>query len=344
MQDTTFSQGDIIYINKLEPPPEPPSDSATDEEVLKYEEDTFWVGKIIESRATDDRNVWLLVAWLYWTSEIPKDVDKVNDSKPYYGKGELVMSNFFEFIDATTISSKAESCAYFNEWDSEQMAQGAAARFWRQTFDATAHNKNSKSKDVLTPLKTFCRCKKPQKPDLTMFNCANGLCRKWIHEACLVDEVGTQAWKELESGRMDEWVEENKPVVKTEIKQESLTDRMLSPVKAMGNSIFGAAEHILEDGVEAVKEETTVHTTHTPAMNGHGNGNGHAERGRPKSTKTGAKGRPRKSGAPAPWKSKLNVSILADDRGPVATIEEKKDQQRKWQVAVKCLCCGNTLD
>ncbi|KAJ9651393.1 hypothetical protein H2198_009337 [Neophaeococcomyces mojaviensis] len=330
LQDTTFTQGDIVYVCRHTPPPEPLPDGLTDREYLEFDKRNYWVAKIVEARATNNREVWLLVAWLYWPDEIPQDVPNIKALRQWYGRAELIMSNALDFVDATTISSKAEDVAYYDEWDNNKVGQ-PEARYWRQAFDAAAYVKDQKAKNLLSGLRSFCKCGRPHSPDTKMFRCSNSACRNWNHKECLLDAIRKMAWTSYQDGKMDEFAEQNTPDV-----TKSLANRLLSPVKAVGQLVTSGVEEVFQEGVKAVQHDTTTEL-HTPARANATNANG------PTQLTLKKQGRPKKS--EAQWQSKLRISIiLKEDKPLVAQIEEKVGKHRKWEVGVNCLCCGKTLD
>ena len=326
MQTETFSKGDIIYVCNKDPPPEPPSADLPDSQYLEYERRNFWVGKIIESRATDDRNVFLLVAWLYWPQEIPEQVIGVKETRQYYGQGELVMSNYFDVIDAMTISNKAE-VSYYDEWDDEKLGN-PAARYWRQSFDAYGWAKNKKAKNLLSKLRSLCKCGKPHNPDHRLWHCPHKDCGKWHHDDCLLNDIGQRAWKDWTAGKMDDFVEQNK------LEPRSLTHHLLSPARAVGQFVT-AIEDVLEDGVEAVGHETTIELHSSTSANPLGT-NGTTQPVKKK------QGRPKKN--ERPWQSKLDISIVSEDNKQLFARIKERSGNKIWEVRVNCLCCGKVMD
>lgn len=321
LTDSVFSTGDIIYVSNNERMPPPPRDSAPDSKHLKYEQDNYWVAKIVEARANSDKEVWLLVAWLYWPKELPNRRDH-----KFYGQGETVLSNFLDIVDAMSIVSKVDELLYYNEWENEMVGE-ASTRFWRQTFD-TRHPDRA---DNLSQLRTFCICRKPHQPDTKMYFCANAACNEWLHADCLSSAVGEKVWPSYQDGTMDEYAADHKPK-----QQDSFAKTLLQPVKAVGHFITGSTEAKPEEGVEAVEKETSP-GVHSPAINGSSNGNGAA----PSPAKK--QGRPPKN-KPS-WRDRLRIKILAEEGKPLyAKVEEKSGKRRSWEVKVDCLCCGQTMD
>lgn len=385
-KDDPFRIGETVYVARHASTPAAPHAPAslndgdeTSEEyqkqltayakaLLKYNKENFWLGKILQIRASAPERVLVLVAWLYWPYELPKGYQQ-----PWSGESEVFPSNHMDVVDATTVSDRA-NIVYLDERDDTVLYEGveqtfqralAAARreqekrgrkiqaddappilFWRQSYDAEAKQRNPKLKYAATtsPLRTFCRCQKPHNFDKKMFQCAK--CTQWNHDECLVDEIGSRALKEMTSENIDEWAREN---VKREATHPTLTERVGKGLHAVGEFIASEVEHIAEVGVEAIKHETT--TDLKPVASTNGNGDSHTGAPSPPDSISKARGRPKKDTATASktWKSKLNVMIVvkdgkAQDVPPFARISERHGQKRTWDVKIDCLDCGETLD
>ncbi|KAK5950890.1 hypothetical protein OHC33_007961 [Knufia fluminis] len=326
LQTETFSKGDIIYVCNKDPPPEPPPTSLADGEYLEYERQNFWVGKIVESRATDDRNVFLLVAWLYWPHEIPQHLPGAKEARQYYGQGELVLSNYLDVIDAMTISNKAE-ITWYNEKDDNQLGN-PSARYWRQSFDARTCATDKKAKNLLSKLRTLCKCDKPHNPDQKLWHCPNKGCGNWNHNECLLDDIGKRAWKNWTEGKMDDFAEQNK------LESRSFANQLLSPAKKVRHFVTGAIEEVFEEGLEAIQHETTIelHSSVKAASGTNGTASSHKRK----------QGRPRKAGTG--WESDLDISIVSEENTQLFARIKEKSGNKKWDVRVNCLCCGKLMD
>ena len=114
---------------------------------------------------------------------------------------------------------------------------------------------------------------------------------------------------------------------------KTFSQRALQPVKALAKKIEEKFEHALEDGIEAVKEETGV-----KLENGTSNGNGTPITSKP----SGKRGRPKRG----VWEQKLSVSLNNSDADQplIAIIKEKSGKQKSWEVKVDCLVCGKAMD
>ena len=61
----------------------------------------FWVGQVLEIRASDTHHVYLRIFWMYWPEDLP------TGRLEYHGKHEIVASNHMEIVDAMTVSEQA---------------------------------------------------------------------------------------------------------------------------------------------------------------------------------------------------------------------------------------------
>jgi hypothetical protein len=59
---------------------------------LKY----HWVAKVLGVRGKDERNVFVLIQWLYR----PEDLEAPLGREPHHGSFELIASNYLQVIDA----------------------------------------------------------------------------------------------------------------------------------------------------------------------------------------------------------------------------------------------------
>lgn len=384
-KDDPFRLGEIVYVARYpSTPAAPPAPAILDDmnesseeyqrelaaygkTLLKYNRENFWLGKILQIRASAPEKVLVLVAWLYWAYELPKGYHQ-----PWFSETEVFPSNLMNIIEATTVSDRA-NIVYLDEREDKALYDGveqtfqrslAAAReeqerqgrkvqaddappilFWRQRFDAEAQGKNAKLKyaDTMSPLRIFCRCHKPNNPDKKMFQCAK--CHQWNHEECVADDIGVTASKELLAGNIDEWAKENVP----KSTHSTLTEKLGKGLQVVGEFIASEVEQIAGSGLEAIKHETT--TEWHPVTPTNGNGDSHHAASSPTGSTSKKRGRPRKD-SPAPlttWKLKLGVSIIVkedrtQDMPPFARITEKRGQKRRWDVRIHCLNCGETMD
>jgi hypothetical protein len=88
----------------------------------------LWVAFIVDIRAHNPWDVWVLVEWFYRPDELP------GGREPYHGKREVIKSQVKGFISAHTIAGHAELSQWI-ETDDEQDAGGIDGLFWRQILD-----------------------------------------------------------------------------------------------------------------------------------------------------------------------------------------------------------------
>lgn len=313
----------MIYVNRRDRPPKAPSKNLTDRGLLEYDQKNFWVGQIVQARANSSAAVYLLVAWLYWPHELPKNVQK-----PYHADGELILSNAMDVIDATTISSFADVYHYEELVDGVDKFQPTPERFWRQTFNAGAYmeDESNPPEDVLSPLKVYCLCKQPHNPNKTMFHCSNKSCRSWLHEECLVDEVGKKVYDAYLGGEIDKFIKDHEPL-------ETFGHRALQPVKAVAQFLEEKLEEALESGVKEVEKETSLKLSTEKE---------HTNKSIATTRMSSKRGKAKKR----IWDQTLSVSISSKDTSKplIAIVKEKEGQLRSWQVRVQCPVCDKTMD
>jgi hypothetical protein len=324
-----FARDDIVYILNNPDPPDPPKSNTSGEEELEWDKKNLYVGKIVEARAESADKVFILLAYLYWPDEITPQQKKTHN---FYGKeyarGELIMSNHLQVIDATSISRKA-NISYWDEWNDD--LDQAPERFWRQQFDNSNFNQKHDSATALTELRKYCKCRRPYNLDHPIYHHTTG-CTNWNHEECLIEEIGSRVSESYGAGNMEQYVKDNAPGP-----SGSLTEALLQPVKNMGKKLEDKFEDIVGQGIDVARKEPNLHPScGTP---------GHKPANTTSQTASNAnkdnRGRPKKSR----WKNKLDISLIANrkDRPLVARIQEKSSGN-VWQVKVDCLCCGTTMD
>lgn len=225
-----------------------------------------------------------------------------------------------------TISNKAD-ITHYDEWNDAKIGN-PTSRYWRQSFDAYACSKSKKAKNLLSDLRSLCKCGKPHNPDQKLWHCPHKECNKWNHNNCLLDDIGKRALTELRNGKMNAFAEKNK------LETRSLTNQLLSPARAVGHFVTGAIEDVLEDGIEAVQHETTIElhsaTNALPTTNG-----------TPQVDKR-KQGRPMK--AENSWQAKFDISIVSEENKQLFARIKEKSANKKWEVRVNCLCCGRVMD
>ncbi|CCJ30359.1 unnamed protein product [Pneumocystis jirovecii] len=177
LQDEKFYVGDYVFINNSE---EKLSDN--------FDFSRFWIAKLLEIRAENGQNVWVMCQWYYKPEELPEG------RKYYHGEMELIESDYHEIIAANTISSKVivkywdeEKEFEFN--DENEKSENTENKlsldtlddipefYWRQRFGGDSTNPK------LTRLTALCKCKKYHNPDKILYACYN--CKNWLHDECL---------------------------------------------------------------------------------------------------------------------------------------------------------------
>ncbi|KIX02883.1 uncharacterized protein Z518_08826 [Rhinocladiella mackenziei CBS 650.93] len=187
-----YSKGQIVYVNRHSPVPSSPPADASEDERLRYDKENLWVGLISEFRAENQEKVYVRVFWLYWPEELPMG------RQSYHGKGELVLSNHVDIIEAQTIACHAE----ISHWDENDDSNKTVLqeRYWRQTLDL---NKSAVDpKNALSKLRRFCICGGYDNPSLDMYQCKTVGCGMWNHEACLKKDMEERAWEKFKKGTL----------------------------------------------------------------------------------------------------------------------------------------------
>lgn len=98
-----------------------------------------WVAQIVEFRADGPRNVFALVAWLYWPRHLysawnaggPK---AKAGAKGYHGEYELVASNHLDIMDIFTIDDKINHLVERATGDADREGMLTEC-YYRQTYD-----------------------------------------------------------------------------------------------------------------------------------------------------------------------------------------------------------------
>ncbi|KAK9319394.1 hypothetical protein V1517DRAFT_332763 [Lipomyces orientalis] len=157
--DERFTVGDYVFVNH--------ASNVTG--IGLSDPSQFWIGRVLEIRASDPSHVYVRVFWMYWPNELP------GGRRYYHGKKELVASNHMDVIDAMAVAAKA-TVSHWLELDDEDKLTDL---FWRQRYDSYNNE--------LMPIRKHCKCKRYYNPDTTMIWCSS--CSNWLHEACVIDDV-----------------------------------------------------------------------------------------------------------------------------------------------------------
>lgn len=177
LQDEKFYVGDYVFINNSE-------EKLTDD----FDFNRFWIARLLEIRAENGQNVWVMCQWYYKPEELPEG------RKYYHGEMELIESDYYEIIAANTISSKVivrfwDEEKEFELKDDDDKNENSDNKppednpddipefYWRQRFGGDSTNPK------LTRLTTLCKCKKYHNPDKILYACYS--CKNWLHDECL---------------------------------------------------------------------------------------------------------------------------------------------------------------
>ncbi|KAK9464127.1 uncharacterized protein V1516DRAFT_669624 [Lipomyces oligophaga] len=157
-----FTIGDYVFVNHNKVDMDLTNDASK-----------FWIGRIIETRASAPTHVYVRLFWMYWPNELP------GGKRYYHAQNELVASNHMDIVDAMSVAGKA-TVVYWNETmgDLEAIIPEYSL-FWRQTYDSYTNQ--------LQPLATHCKCNRSYNPDESMIFCKH--CKNWLHESCIIDDI-----------------------------------------------------------------------------------------------------------------------------------------------------------
>ncbi|KAK9372375.1 uncharacterized protein V1513DRAFT_460645 [Lipomyces chichibuensis] len=157
--DERFTVGDYVFVNH----------ASNMNDIGLSDPSQFWIGRVLEIRASDPSHVYVRLFWMYWPNELP------GGRRYYHGNKELVASNHMDVIDAMTVAAKAAVSHWLELDDEDKLAD----LFWRQRYDSYNNE--------LMPIRKHCKCKRYYNPDTTMIWCSS--CNSWLHEACVKDDI-----------------------------------------------------------------------------------------------------------------------------------------------------------
>ncbi|KAK9331882.1 hypothetical protein V1520DRAFT_48219 [Lipomyces starkeyi] len=157
--DERFTVGDYVFVNH----------ASNMNDIGLSDPSQFWIGRVLEIRASDPSHVYVRLFWMYWPNELP------GGRRYYHGNKELVASNHMDVIDAMTVAAKATVSHWLELDDEDKLAD----LFWRQRYDSYNNE--------LMPIRKHCKCKRYYNPDTTMIWCSS--CNSWLHEACVIDDI-----------------------------------------------------------------------------------------------------------------------------------------------------------
>lgn len=218
-----FGRGDYIVVNKTDPPPTPPHEDAPPEEVLKYQRDNSWIGRIQQAKAESASEVWIRVFWFYWPEELPMGIQQ------YHGRSELILSNYTDIIDARAISGRAE-ISHWDEYKDADDDLDLTALYWRQTYDLNKVGRMRKG--GLSALRKHCTCRQEYNPDSTMFRCSRTTtCGSWNHLECLEKHLRTDLTARLKKETFRDYLDKR---AATYAKEQQEKKRTLGSTIAVG--------------------------------------------------------------------------------------------------------------
>lgn len=347
------SVGDTVFVRverkeDIEPLPEKP----TSQQQLAYDQQ-YAVAKILEIRAASPADVWVLVAYYYW----PKELEPPSlRSLPRWVDGELILSNHLQIIDVTNIDCTAD----VTYWDDEPEQDDKPDRFWRYTFRSDLC-RTSKNPDVLLAKpRPLCPCGSPGSAKRILSKCSNQDCEAWLHEDCILDNIGMRAYEAYKQGSLDEFAQMPDESIFT-----SIATRVVGAVRNASAVVGHSVETVIENGIAAIAAESLAYAKteaggeHEKVVKEERIPLNAPQSGRKTVTmmksKAGSKLKstsPVKSGSNRPpWKQVLDLELLpppyttsvnmADTTQPTyVKIRELGGQQREWTIRTRCLVCG----
>ncbi|KIW07454.1 uncharacterized protein PV09_01426 [Verruconis gallopava] len=176
---TKFCVGDDVLIMQDE--------TADDNSALAPELKGRWVGRIIEIRAINQENVFILINWYNRPEDLPKG------RQPHHGMNEILATNDVDIISPTALVGKID----VDYWiESDDTAPRDHTIFWRQCVAM-----EDRSKPRFSKLNAVCVCKQPANVDKMLLEC--GSCALWMHDECFIKAlakrhgVADKSWKRL---------------------------------------------------------------------------------------------------------------------------------------------------
>lgn len=247
----------------------------------------------------------------------------------YHGQSELVLSNYTDIIDATTISGRAD-ISHWDEFKDSDDDKSLSALYWRQTFDVS--KLGAKKRGGLSSIRRHCICSKEYNPDKTMFRCLQSKCGIWNHKECLEEELRLDLEARLQKRSLQGYLDRRSAAFETEEQERK---------KSLGNTIAVGIANAISTAKQAV-EVVTGELPKDVAFD--------AGKLPPKSPR----GRPKNSNREA---SRLQISIASAgagaDNGNGAVVAKIKllpspntesTEIKQWSIKLDCLKCGEPLD
>jgi hypothetical protein len=237
----------------------------------------------------------------------------------------------------------------------------------------------------LTPpqnVEPVCGCGQPENPDKTLVGCSNELCKKWLHDECLIHDALMKTYERLGKAKPHKVIAE--PLKKEKDDEDAAKNPPLSP-KEMGAdetqaTIDVKSDDVVHDNVQvkvsdddessqpardtseledkpspetkpaaAAAQETTptlrssAATTTTTTTT---TATTPSRRRRSGKTMPGTNGYTPKEKAQKPYLGLFKASLKMDASPPEIEIEDLRDidgGERKWTELVQCLLCKSQI-
>ena len=244
----------------------------------------------------------------------------------YHGQSELVLSNYTDIIDATTISGRAE-ISHWDEFKDGDDDRNLNALYWRQTFDVS--KSNGKKKGALSNIRKHCTCRKEYNPDKTMFKCLKSNCGIWNHVECLEEDLRDELESRLEKRSLQGYLDRRSAAYQAELQEKS---KSLGTTIAVGiANAISSAKHVIEGAIEQQDADPSVDTEKTPVKSHKTKGSRQASRLRIAISNSG------------PGAENDNGAVVAKIKLlPQPNAESK--EVKEWTIKLDCLQCGESLD
>ncbi|KAJ7216428.1 hypothetical protein GGX14DRAFT_441494 [Mycena pura] len=146
-------------------------------------EPDYWVCKILQVRARNERDVWIQVHWFYSAQDAARLIPTFKPS--HCGQFERLQSNHLDCISSSAFDGLA-SMIHYDEADLDQDSIPADEFYYRYTIDI-------EQKTISPSPQATCICDHFYKPsDISplsrMHLCPQPGCRKYYHRRCIENE------------------------------------------------------------------------------------------------------------------------------------------------------------
>ncbi|KAJ7230859.1 hypothetical protein B0H12DRAFT_1147323 [Mycena haematopus] len=152
----------------------------------------YWVCKILEVRARNEQDVWILVEWCYsaW------DTTRINDDfdASHCGKYERLRSNHTECVSSNCFDGLAR-VKHYDETNLDQETIGDEEFYYRYTIKMS-------DKSISPTLSATCVCGCLYNPSDIAYNsvmhlCLQPSCRKYYHRGCVASTKTTTPYERI---------------------------------------------------------------------------------------------------------------------------------------------------